>query len=591
MNPLAELLESLGLSEVSIEELPARAAEALAGLSDEDLAAALDTIRAAMADIDPATASDDLLELLERVDVIVNGDPNADPSAEDYAPVGILAEQAARAAEVEARTERARALADRIAPPEPEDGEAETVEGEAPAAEVIEVEAVEEIPVPIAASTPGRVTRAVARRPASMTPAPSATASRESASLVASANNPSFGQGVKLDTEKLALSVARAFALGVNYRGAATRVSVAQLSFEEASEQYGDQRTLTRDAEANFEKIRAVTSPAALAASGGICAPPVVRYDLPNLLGTTERPVKNTALARFGADRGAVTTLAPITLADVSGPNGISRWSNTTDTTPGATTKPCLVMTCPTDATTEIEAIVRCLQVGNFRNRFFPEQIAEWLDHLDVWAAREAERDMLDTIATGSKHVTVGQLLGTAKDVLTGLDRAVSELRNQYRLPDSFRFRYMAPRWLRDQIRADLVRELPNGTLDERFAAADASIQRYIEARGVNVTWLLDGETGQDYAVQGTGPIQGFKTTAVQYLFPEGTWLGLDAAGYDFGIVRDSTLNATNNFRIFSETFEAVHFHGVESWRIASTICPDGSTSGTLDINPCATGS
>lgn len=589
MNPLAELLESLGLSEVSIEELPAALAAAMAELSDDELQGALDTITAAAVEIDPATASDELLELLERVDVIVNGVEVEG----DAAPVGIRAEQAARAAEVEARADRVRALAERLNPTEPEGDETEgEVEGDGTpvVAEEVEVEESADPPVPIAAAAPSRVTRAVARRPASMTPAPVAKA-QQTMSLVASANNPQFSQNETLDTEKLALSVAKAFALSSNYRGPATRVSIAQLSHDDAREQYGEERYLNRDPEGNASKIAAVASPRALAASGGICAPPVVRYDLPNLLGTTARPVRDTALARFGAERGAVTTLAPITLADVSGPNGISRWSNTTDTTPGSTTKPCLVMTCPTDATTEIEAIVRCLQVGNFRARFFPEQITEWLDQLDVWAAREAERDMLDDISTGSKHVTSAQLLGTAKDVLTVLDRAVSQMRNQYRLPDSFRLRYMAPRWLRDQMRADLVREIPNGTLDERFAAADASLERFIAARGLNVTWLLDGETGQDYAIQGTGPIQGFKTTLVHYLFPEGTWLGLDAAGYDFGIVRDSTLNATNNYRIFSETFEAVHFHGVESWRIASTICPDGSTSGTLDINPCATGS
>jgi hypothetical protein len=575
---------------VSIEELPAALAAALPGLSDEELQSALDSIRAAMADVDPLTASDETLELLEAIDVVVNGVPVEG----EEVPTGILAEQAARAAEVEARADRARELADRINPPAGDEGdpvEGAVDENGEPVVAEVPAEAVDEPPVPIAAaSAPARVTRVVARRPASMTPAPAAKPSHK-LSLVASANNPAFGQGSELDTEKLAVSVARAFALGQSYRGPATRLSVATINEYPAVEQYGEERTLTRDAEANMGKIRAVTGRQALSASGGICAPPVVRYDLPNLLGTTERPVKNTALARFGADRGAVTTLAPITLADVSGPNGISRWTNETDTTPGSTTKPCLTMTCPADATTEIEAIVRCLQVGNFRARFFPEQIAEWLDHLDVWAAREAERDMLDTIDAGSKQIVTGQVLGTMKDILTVLDRATSQLRNQYRLPDTFPFRWMAPRTLLSNMRADLVRELPNGTLDERFAAADARIESFIRARNVNVTWLLDGQTGQDYGIQGGGALQGFKTSVAHYLFPEGTWLGLDAAGYDFGIVRDSTLNATNNYRIFSETFEQVHFHGVESWQITSAVCPDGSTSGTLDINPCATGS
>lgn len=546
----------------------------LSGLSDEELEQALADIRAASAEIDPLTASDADLDLLDRAASIVDGES------------GIIAEQNTREEAAIERAERVRALAERINPPEP----GEPAEGEVPetVAEVDPPEGEEGVPA-VAASAPVRVTRAVARRPASMTP-PVEDHSRPQLSLVASANNPSFGPGQKLDAGQLADSVAQAFRMSESYHGAPVRVPIASISLGHAVDQYGDERTLRGDAEDNYRKVEAVVSRKAITASGGICAPPQVIYDLPDLLGTTDRPVRDS-LARFGADRGQVTILAPITLADVSGGTGVSLWSNTTDTTPGGSTKPCLVMTCPSPTTTAIHAITKCLQVGNFRARFFAEQIQEWIDHLDVWHARFAERDMLTTIGAGSKALTVGQQLGTAKDMLTMIDRAVSQWRNRYRLPDTYRFRFMTPRWVRDQMREDIARELPSYTLDERLAVADAQIQRWFEVRGVNVTWLLEGETGQDYATQGGGAMQGVKTTVVSYLFPEGTWLWLDAAGYDFGIVRDSTLIATNDYRIFSETFEGVAMYGVESWRITSTVCPDGSTSGTIDINPCATGS
>ncbi len=45
----------------------------------------------------------------------------------------------------------------------------------------------------------------------------------------------------------------------------------------------------------------------------------------------------------------------------------------------------------------------------------------------------------------------------------------------------------------------------------------------------------------------------------------------------EFGIVRDSILNSTNDFQIFMETFEGICMVGHESLVITSTVCPNGS--------------
>lgn len=576
MDELRELLAALG------DDFAA-----LAELDDQALAESLEAIRAEIARLREAgEASDEFIEVAEVAAAAVEA---------------ITAEQTGRDTAANVRAERAAALAERILGQAPEEGEDGDGEADVPA-QVEEPEQVEhdeeEQPVAVAAAAPAPTprggVRATARRPAGMEPSTARVRSRPQLSLVASANNPFAPQGVTLTEDTLIRSLIASLETMTTYRGPRTKMTVAQLGLGHAQEMYGEDRTLRHEsAESNYVKIRNVTAQRAITAAGGICAPPVVRYDLPNLLGTTARPVRD-ALTRFGADRGSVTALSPIVLDDVSA--GVSTWTNTTDTTPGGSTKPCVSMTCPSPTTVVVDAIVQCLQVGNFRARFFAEQIREWLDHLDVWHSRYAERALINTIGAASKHIVTGQLLGTTKDILTVLDREVSNWRSRYRLPDTFRFRWMAPRWLRDQMRADLVRELPNGTTDERFAVADSSIERWISSRGINVTWMLDGETGQEFSTQGgttTGGValNPFKTTVVHYLFPEGSWLFLDAAGFDFGIVRDSTLNAVNNYRIMSETFEAAMFFGVESHRIASTVCPDGSTSSTLDINPCTTGS
>ncbi len=63
------------------------------------------------------------------------------------------------------------------------------------------------------------------------------------------------------------------------------------------------------------------------------------------------------------------------------------------------------------------------------------------------------------------------------------------------------------------------------------------------------------------------------------YLFPEGTFLFLDTGTLELGIVRDSVLNATNDFEIFGETFENVAFIGVESLAVSSAICDSGTVT------------
>jgi len=50
-------------------------------------------------------------------------------------------------------------------------------------------------------------------------------------------------------------------------------------------------------------------------------------------------------------------------------------------------------------------------------------------------------------------------------------------------------------------------------------------------------------------------------------------------------------VNETNDYQIFAETFEGEAFVGIEAVHITMNLCPDGSSSATVDISPCTTGS
>jgi len=98
---------------------------------------------------------------------------------------------------------------------------------------------------------------------------------------------------------------------------------------------------------------------------------------------------------------------------------------------------------------------------------------------------------------------------------------------------------------------------------------------------GINATFTLDGPTGggQVFGTQSAAAVLAFPTTVKWYLFPEGTWLFLDGGTLDLGLVRDSVLNATNDYQLFGESFENVAKVGVESLEFTSTVCPNGAVA------------
>lgn len=443
---------------------------------------------------------------------------------------------------------------------------------------------------PATDAPPAVPVRANARRPDVLKPRPKAA---KELKLVASANTPGLPAGTVLDTpEKIKMSFESALRATAGYRGPRVNIPLFTLGAFDPAEIYGEQRTLRRDAQENELRIEAVAGPQALRASGGICAPVPVQYDLP-ILGTDARPVRDS-LARFGADRGGVRLLPPPQLSDMEG--AVDVWTEANDQDPGSDgpeTKPCLTLDCPDDVETLVAAITQCLKIGNFRARFFPEQVEAWTRLVAVHAARVAENRILQKIGDLSTQVAVTEILGTTRTVLAALDRAAASMRSHHRLDPQFPLRFQAPYWLLNNMITDLAREMPGAT-DERLAMSEAQIQAFFTVRHINVSWFLDGESGQIFGAQLDGALNGWPDEVISYLYVEGTWLHLDAGMLDFGLVRDSTLNATNDFQLFSEIFEEAAFHGVEgtSLRLAIDICPNGQAAALDDTSGiCTSGS
>jgi len=437
------------------------------------------------------------------------------------------------------------------------------------------------------------ISRVAARRPDITKPRPVKTADRPSLKLVASANVPGIVAGEEIDTNE---KVARVFehalrATRGTYHGPRTEIPLMSLGCFDPTEMFGKARTLGRDAEANEERILAVTSREALRGTGGICAPVPIQYDLPTI-GVTDRPVRD-AFARFGAVRGGVRLLPPPVLTDVEGAIGV--WTEANDVTPGSdgpSTKPCLTLECPDEVETLVAAITQCVRVGNFRNRFFPEQVKAITDLVQVQQAKVTDTRLIQKLGDESTQVGVSQVLGTTRTILAALDRAGASVRNHHRLDPDAPLRALFPAWLQDNMISDLSREAP-GSQAERLATSDANIQAWFASRQINPSWFLDGEAGQIFGAQTDGMLLPWPSHVVGYLYIEGSWLHLDAGLLDLGIVRDSVLNGTNDFEMFSEVFEESAFHGTPgtSYRLDVDICPSGEAAALSNTSELCLGS
>ena len=341
---------------------------------------------------------------------------------------------------------------------------------------------------------------------------------------------------------------------------------------------FPEERTLSQDAESNWAKVQAVTGPEALVASGGHSTPFEVKYDIFGL-GTTARPVRD-ALPRFQADRGGIRFVTPPVLSSYA--NAVGTWTNVNDITPGTDVKTSLTVTAASENTVATDAVTLQMQFGNLMTRAYPELIARHNELGLVQHAREAEQYLLSKIGAASTAVTTTSLIGFGRDFLVQLGRASAAYRSRHRLEADAPLRVIIPAWVKDAMAADLTLSMPgDSTLN-----AYAEIEGYVAARNVNLSVSLDQNV---FSAQSSGALNEFADSFDWYIFAEGSFLFLDGGTLDLGIIRDSTLVGTNDYKMFVETFEGIAFVGVEALKVTSTISINGVAAALRDTTGGAT--
>jgi hypothetical protein len=346
---------------------------------------------------------------------------------------------------------------------------------------------------------------------------------------------------------------------------------------------YPEERTLyAGSAGDNWEKIRKITSREALVAAI-TCYPLETQFNLFGV-GSADRPVRDS-LAVFNADRGGLRYYSAPTLAaipqDGTGPVGVWKQDQSVVSVAGASlsgVKPCYTVVCSDEKTALLEAVSLCLTFDNLAARANPENVARHNELALIFHARATELATLGKIKAGGTAVTAKNYnVGAAREFFAQVDGIASAYRYKYRLGARDPLRAIAPLWFRDMIRADLAMQMPGDGLDS-LGVSQAAIDGWFRERNINVTWSLDSVAAAPVTTTGA-----FNATVEWDLFAEGTWLYLDGGTLDIGVIRDSTLVGSNDYKTFTEEFTAVALIGDESLHVTSTVAAAGAAAALED--------
>lgn len=614
MSELADMLDSVRgevvRREAQAEELEARAAEAASRVhggaeeeepeeapesedtpeeEEEPVVAAADTEEVAASETPeenseaaveaPAEAAveETVEETTPEAEAAVEEEPAAEASVEEVVEVEATPEAEAAVEEV---VEETAPIAEAEAAVEETVAEVEApVEAEASVEETTIEETPQEEAQTVTASAEGAVS-APADRAVDLQVTP------EPVAIVAGADVPGYSAGQIIEDK---LGVAKAFTERMHTLRRANGGDGEQHVVASFQFPYSDERTLVAGAaEDNGKKIAAVVEErAALVAAGGFGTPTPQTYDIFGF-GTDARPVKDS-LPKMGADRGSISYIEPPQLADYADAVGV--WTPDMDEAAsnnggsGAdVVKNLLVVQGAQTRYAELDAITLQLQIGNLLSRAYPELVQRHNELALIQHARLAEKTILAKISAGSTQVTAAPIVGLARDFLVTVRKAATQYRSRHRLPLDTPLQSIIPNWLFEAIASDLTLQAPG---DDKLGVTNGEIRGYLA--GSNVSFVASYDLNE-YGVQGPGALNSWDpdgTGAVTFdwfLFSEGTWVFLDGGTLDIGIVRDSALVGTNDYRMFVETFEGVAKIGIESIKVTQTFKVNGASSAPITV-------
>ena len=532
----------------------------LTAVTDEELAATLESLIVEFDRLHDEGSTDIVLmtEIAEAVETV-------------QAQIATRVEEAAAAAEQVAL------LAERIrAATQPAEEEMPVVEEPVVEEPVVEepvaVAAVQEEVVSTPAPVPAAVTAAAPtppRRPSargvrSYAPTPTVPAASPEITIIAAADVPGVATGQRIDKMTVVRAMhdkARAL------RDRLPRVPIARLEIP-----YSEDRKVGAEVAHNLDVIERVRRQENLVAAGGWCAPSNNIYTLFGVDagdGLIDLPT-------IQVTRGGVNVPDFLGISDASG--ALWTWTEANDIAAHDPenpegSKPCLRIPCPAFTDYRLIAEGLCVTNGNLTDRSFPELTVRFLDLVMNAHLHRMSGAIISDISASATNVTMGAYATSAVGrLLNAIDLQVEDYRSQYRMGVNTILEAIFPLWTRALLRADFAMRQGADVTN----VTDADVDAHFATRKIRPQFVHDYQP-----LFGVGPRTAWPTTIDFMIYPAGGYVRGDGGVIDLGIVRDSVLNATNDYTAaWTEQLYLVAQLGPNAREVTVTYTVTGKTGG-----------
>jgi hypothetical protein len=541
----------------------------LTALPDEELASTLEALIAEFDRLHDEGSTDIVLmtEIAEAVETVQGEIATREEAA------ALAAEQVALLAErIRAATTAAPAEEETPATEEEPVAAAEPITEEPVAVAAAQEESVAVTtapPVAVTAAAPTAPRRPSARGVRSYAPPPAVPAASPELTIIAAADVPGVATGQRIDK----MTVVRA----MHDKARALRDRLPRVPIARFEIPYAEDRKVGAEVAHNLDVIERVRHQGNLVAAGGWCAPSNNIY---SLFGV-DAADGLIDLPTIQVTRGGVNVPDFLGINDASG--ALWTWTEADDIAAHDPenpegSKPCLRIPCPSFTDYRLVAEGLCVTNGNLTDRSFPELTVRFLDLTMNAHLHRMSGAIISDISGSATGVTIGAYPTSAVgSILNAIDLQVEDYRSQYRMGVGTILEAIFPLWTRALLRADFaMREGADIT-----NVTDAQVDAHFATRKIRPQFVHDYQP-----LFGVGPRTTWPTAMDFLLYPAGGYVRGDGGVIDLGIVRDSVLNATNDYTAaWTEQLYLVAQLGPAAREVTVNFAVDGVT-GCCEIPP-----
>lgn len=331
-----------------------------------------------------------------------------------------------------------------------------------------------------------------------------------------------------------------------------------------------------------------------LIAAAGWCAPSQIDYQLFEL----ETSAGLLDMPEIQINRGGLQFTPGPDFSSIFA--GAGYWHQTEAQVQAATSKPTMVIPCPsfTEKRLEVEGVA--ITGAFLQDRGYPEMVQRFVRGALIAHTRKLNIFKINQIVAGSTlfdYTNVANLpvtdpmfkdMTVLSNLLNVIGTQVWDYRYKYRMDPDATLECILPFWLIEAVRADVQRRMGLDIADA-FNVATAMINGWFAVRGVRVQWIYDWQdtynsTNTSIVGQSAG-IYVLPQVVEAIIYAAGTWVAGVSPVVRLDTVYDSTNLALNQYAaLFSEEGILVAKRGFESRRIKARIISSGATGATRDM-------